>query len=172
MPPALVRMPGATAASSSSARAASAGRTSRGQSHRVGGWGFPVSDEGSGAWLGSEAVRRVLWASDGLTPWTDLLRAIFEQFGSDPHAIVRWTSTARPRDYASLAPSIVEHAANADRMATHLMQVAAMHIDALATRLIELGVMRLSLMGGLARTWRRCSRGLPRMCSLRLLATR
>jgi glucosamine kinase len=121
-----------------------------GQSHRVGGWGFPVSDEGSGAWLGSEVVRRVLWASDGLTPWTDLLRAIFEQFGSDPHAIVRWTSAAHPRDYASLAPSIVEHAANGDRVATHLMQAAAMHIDALATRLIELGATRLSLMGGLA----------------------
>jgi glucosamine kinase len=121
-----------------------------GQSHRVGGWGFPVSDEGSGAWLGSEAVRRVLWASDGLTPWTDLLRAIFEQFGCDPHAIVRWTSAAHPRDYASLAPCIVEHAANGDRVATHLMEAAAMHIDALATRLIELGATRLSLMGGLA----------------------
>lgn len=121
-----------------------------GRSHRVGGWGFPVSDEGSGAWLGNEAVRRVLWASDGLAAWTDLLREIFEQFGSDPHAVVRWTSTARPRDYASLAPRIVEHAANGDRVATHLMQTAAMHIDALATRLIELGVTRLSLMGGLA----------------------
>ena len=121
-----------------------------GQNHRVGGWGFPASDEGSGAWLGNEALRRVLWASDGLAPWTDLLRAIFERFGSDPHAIVRWTSTARPRDYASLAPSIVEHAANGDRVATHLMQAAAMHIDMLAKRLIELGVSRLSLMGGLA----------------------
>ena len=121
-----------------------------GQCHRVGGWGFPVSDEGSGAWLGSEAIRRVLWASDGLTPWTDFLRAVFRRFESDPHAIVRWTSSAHPRDYASLAPSIVEHAANGDRAATHLMPTAAMHIDALATRLIELGVTRLSLMGGLA----------------------
>ena len=121
-----------------------------GQSHRVGGWGFPASDEGSGAWLGNEAIRRVLWASDGLTPWTDLLRAVFERFGNDPHAIVRWMSTARPRDYGSLAPSIVEHAARGDRVATHLMQAAAMHIEALAKRLIELGVTRLSLMGGLA----------------------
>jgi len=121
-----------------------------GQSHRVGGWGFPTSDEGSGAWLGSEAIRRVLWASDGLLPWTDFLLAVFRRFDSDPHAIVRWTSTARPRDYASLAPSIVEHAATGDRVAGHLMHAAAMHIDALAKRLIELGVTRLSLMGGLA----------------------
>jgi len=121
-----------------------------GQSHRVGGWGFPASDEGSGAWLGNEAIRRVLLAGDGLLPWTDFLRAVFERFGNDPHAIVRWMSTARPRDYASIAPSVVEHAASGDRVATQLMQAAAMHIDALATRLIELGAVRLSLMGGLA----------------------
>ena len=42
-----------------------------GRHYRVGGWGFPVSDEGSGAWLGCEAVRRTLWAHDGRTPWTD-----------------------------------------------------------------------------------------------------
>src|SRR5262245_52339246 len=36
-----------------------------GQSIRVGGWGFPLSDEGSGAWIGCEAARRVLWAHDG-----------------------------------------------------------------------------------------------------------
>ena len=122
-----------------------------GQSHRVGGWGFPVSDEGSGAWLGSEAVRRVLWASDGLTPWTDLLRAIFEQFGSDPHAIVRWTSTARPRDYAQ--PRAARRRACGERATgwpRTSCRAAALHIDALATRLIELGATRLSLMGGLA----------------------
>ena len=45
-------------------------------SYRVGGWGFPVSDEGSGAWLGCEAVRRVLWAYDGRMAWTGLLTKV------------------------------------------------------------------------------------------------
>jgi glucosamine kinase len=121
-----------------------------GRSHRVGGWGFPASDEGSGAWLGNEALRRALWAHDGLTPRTGMLRAILQRFGSDPHAIVRWMSTARPRDFASLAPSVVAYAAEGDAVATSLMQDAASHIDALAARLIGLGVTRLSLMGGLA----------------------
>ena len=48
-----------------------------GHQHRVGGWGFPVSDEGSGAWLGCEALRRVLWAHDGRMEWSPLLRTIF-----------------------------------------------------------------------------------------------
>ena len=59
-----------------------------GRSHRVGGWGPAVSDEGGGAWLGCEALRRVLWAHDGRIPWTPLLTAVFEQYEADPHAIV------------------------------------------------------------------------------------
>ena len=111
---------------------------------------MPVSDEGSGAWLGREALRRVLWAHDGRAPWTDLLRALFEQFLNDPHAIVRWTFKASPRDFGALAPLVVEHAKSGDHAGIELMQSAAAHIDALAARLIGLGVLRLSLVGGLA----------------------
>lgn len=120
------------------------------QDIRVGGWGFPVSDEGSGAWLGCEALRRVLCARDGLIRWSSLLNCIFDRFGCDPHAIVRWMSTAHPRDFASLAPMIVEHASQDDHVARELLRLAAGHIDVIAARLIELGTLRLSLMGGLA----------------------
>ena len=101
MPRASARIAARTAALSSSAPARSPGRSLAGRHHRVGGWGFPVSDEGSGAWLGCEVVRRVLWAHDGRAPWTGLLRGVFEQFNSDPHAIVRWMGSARPREFAS-----------------------------------------------------------------------
>jgi glucosamine kinase len=118
--------------------------------YRVGGWGFPISDEGSGAWLGCEAVRRTLWAQDGLLPWTGLLHGVFKRFGCDAYAIVRWMGGARPRDYASFAPTIIEHAQRDDATACDLMRAAAKHIDALASRLGALGIKRISLMGGLA----------------------
>jgi glucosamine kinase len=124
-----------------------------GQSHRVGGWGFPVSDEGGGAWVGCEAVRRALWAHDGRTAWTPLLRRISAVFGSDPHAIVRWMGRAKPRDFARLAPLVLDHAAlmeRQDRAAAEIMRLAAGHIDAVAERLTEHGARRLALMGGLA----------------------
>lgn len=120
------------------------------QEFRVGGWGFPVSDEGSGVWIGCEALRRVLWAHDGRIEWTDLLAAVFERFDRDPHAIVRWMGTALPRDLGSLAPMVVAHAAQGDAEACALMRRAAAHIDAIAARLAALGVQRLALMGGLA----------------------
>ena len=110
------------------------------QEHRVGGWGFPISDEGSGASLGCEALRRVLWAHDGLIPWTGLLRTLFERFGRESYGIVHWMSNARPRDFASLAPTIVEHARQGDAIACELMQSAAAHIDTVAARLRALGV--------------------------------
>jgi glucosamine kinase len=121
-----------------------------GRHYRVGGWGFPVSDEGSGAWLGCEVVRRTLWAHDGRTPWTDLLDDVFAKFQSDPHAIVRWMGTARPRDFARLAPLVIRHAEQSDPVACELMRSAAGHVDALAARLDALGVPRLALTGGLS----------------------
>jgi len=121
-----------------------------GRSHRVGGWGPAVSDEGGGAWLGCEALRRVLWAHDGRIPWTPLLTAVFEQYGADPHAIVSWTSAAAPRDFGALAPVIVEHASNGDPTAVELMRLAAGHVDGLAQRLMSIGARRLSLVGGLS----------------------
>jgi glucosamine kinase len=117
---------------------------------RVGGWGWPVSDEGSGAWLGHEALRRVLWAYDGRLDWSPLLQSLFARFEHNPHAILDWTINASPRDLGSLAPLIVEHAAQNDRVGRELMQMAASHIDRIADRLITLGTDRLSLLGGLA----------------------
>ena len=121
-----------------------------GQSHRVGGWGFPVSDEGSGAWLGSEAIRRVLWAATACCPG----RICCARSSSGSAAIRMPSCAGRARRVRATTPAsrpaLSSTRPNGDRVATHLMQAAAMHIDALATRLIELGVTRLSLMGGLA----------------------
>ncbi|MGO9483698.1 MAG: BadF/BadG/BcrA/BcrD ATPase family protein [Rhodomicrobium sp.] len=122
----------------------------KGRHHRVGGWGFPVSDEGSGAWLGCELIRRVLWAYDGRTPWTALLRAAFEHFASDPHAIVRWMGPARPKDFAALAPLVIEHALADDLAGCELMCLAANHIEILVQRLIATGAPMIALCGGLA----------------------
>jgi glucosamine kinase len=121
----------------------------QGRDHRVGGWGFPLSDEGSGAWLGCEALRRVLWAYDGLIPWTGLLRLLFERFDADGYAIVRWMGAATPRDYASLAPAVVDQARQGDDIAVELAKGAAMHIDRIATKLLAMPVPRLCIMGGL-----------------------
>ncbi len=130
--------------------------TVKGRTYRVGGWGLPISDEGSGAWVGGEALRRVLWAYDGRVAWTPMLRALFAHFACDPHAIVTWTATASPGDFGALTPHIVDYAAQGDAASIELLQQSAAHIDALAARLLAVGADRLALVGGFApslRTW-------------------
>ena len=121
-----------------------------GQRFRVGGWGFPLSDEGSGAWLGAELLRRTLWAVDGLIPWSGVLQAAVRRFDGDPHHMVRWMGSAWPRDYASFAPLIVEHAARGDTLAHELMRRGGAHVERMAMRLFAFGAPRVALMGGLA----------------------
>src|SRR5262249_19406525 len=98
-----------------------------GQRHRVGGRGLAGSGEGSGAWIGREAIRRTLWAHDGLVEWTPLLDRVFARFDRDAHAIVRWTATALPRDYGDIAPLVTEEAARGDFAAIELARLAAQH---------------------------------------------
>jgi glucosamine kinase len=123
-----------------------------GRQYRVGGWGLPLSDEGSGAWLGREALARVLRAHDGRTAWSGLLRQLFARFDRDPHAIVCWAASAKPGDFGSLAPLVVDFAAHGDAEAVALIRRAARHLDRLALRLVALGAPRLALVGGLARS--------------------
>jgi glucosamine kinase len=113
---------------------------------------LPTSDEGSGAWLGLEILRRVLWAQDGRLDWTPLLTEVFARFDRDPHAIVRWTASAAPGDYGSLAPLVVARAERGDVVGRALMRLAASHIDTLAARLVAVGATRIAPMGGLAAT--------------------
>jgi glucosamine kinase len=127
----------------------------KGHQHYVGGWGFEVSDEGSGAALGREALRRTLWAYDGRVAPTNLALAILEQFGG-PEAIVDWVGQARPSDYGRLAPLVLDHARCGDPLAEDLVAYTVEGAVRIARRLLDLGAPALCLVGGLAeplRAW-------------------
>ncbi len=121
----------------------------QGRRHYVGGWGFQVSDEGSGAALGRELLRRTIWAQDGRIAATPLSNAVGAQIG-DCEAISDWAGQARPADYARFAPMIVEHARRGDRLGLALVEEAAAAIAVMAQRLVALGSPGLCLVGGLA----------------------
>ncbi len=121
-----------------------------GRPYRVGGLGFPISDHGSGAWLGLSTIRRTLLAHDGVKPATPLSKAVMTRFDNDTDAVVSWQGTAQPRDYAALAPLVIEHAGSGDKLAIELMRSTAADATILAEALLATGVTRLVLMGGLA----------------------
>jgi glucosamine kinase len=122
----------------------------RGREVKVGGYGFPVSDEGSGADLGLRAVRQALRAHDGRIAPTRLTADVMERFDGDPFAVVAWMDRATATDYAKLAPMVMRHADAGDPAGRRVVRAAAAQVDAMVRRLIESGAPRIALAGGLA----------------------
>lgn len=117
---------------------------------RIGGHGFPVSDEGSGAHIGFLGVRASLNAFDGLVPKTDLIDEIDSHFGGDRPAMLTWLDKATPTDFGTLAPMIVEYANAGDENAVAILRQAAAHVAQMLENLAKAGAPRLALQGGLA----------------------
>ena len=104
-----------------------AARLRAGQITYVGGWGLSVSDQASGAWLGRGVLEQVLLGHDGLVAHSALTRQVFARFDNDPKAIVAFCSTARPVDYAQLAPLVLD--ADADHVADQLLTQGAQYLE-------------------------------------------
>lgn len=117
---------------------------------RVGGYGFPISDEASGADLGLQALRLALRAHDGRSPATDFTREMMSRFGDDPFEAVAWMDRATATDYATFAPLVMRCANAGDPVAGKILRQAAGEIGALVMRLVEAGAPRIALLGGLA----------------------
>src|SRR5687768_3987917 len=120
----------------------------------IGGYGFPVSDEGSGAELGLRAIRRALWARDGRTPHTPMTLEVLDRFHESAGEIVDWTARATPTDYAALAPMVMTHAVHGEPNAELIVREAAGRIEAIVRTLLERGVPRCCLVGGMGRPMR------------------
>jgi glucosamine kinase len=121
-----------------------------GREVRVGGYGFPISDEGSGADLGLHAIRLALRAHDQRLVGTGLTREVMMRFHNDPYEAVSWMDHATATDYATFAPMVMRHADSGDSVARRIVRDAAEQIDELVRRLSECGATRIALLGGLA----------------------
>lgn len=81
-------------------------RQQAGRITRIGGHGFVLGDEASGAWLGRRALAAALQVRDGLLPDAPLARTVWARFKTVP-AMLTFTTSARPADYAALAPQVM-----------------------------------------------------------------
>ena len=121
-----------------------------GREIRIAGYGFPVSDEGSGADIGLQVVRLALRAADRRFELTPLLSEVLAAFDSDPYQAVAWSEEARATDYAAFAPIVVRHANEGDPVGRRIVERAADAIGDLLDLFLARGIERLSLVGGLA----------------------
>jgi glucosamine kinase len=121
-----------------------------GREIRLAGYGFPVSDEGSGADIGLRVVRLALRAADRRREMTPLLLEVLDAFDHDPYQAVAWSEEARAADYAALAPIVMRHANQGDPIGRRIVERAADAIGDLLDLFLARGIDRLSLVGGLS----------------------
>ena len=121
-----------------------------GREMRLAGYGFPVSDEGSGADIGLQVVRLALLAADRRGELTPLLAEVLGAFDHDPYQAVAWSEEARATDYAAFAPIVIRHANQGDPVGRRIVERAADAIGDLLNLFLARGIERLSLVGGLA----------------------
>ena len=116
----------------------------------VGGWGFPVGDEGSGAWLGWQAMRHAQAAMDGRNSAGALADRVWARCGADRVALLDWCRGAGQFEFAQLAPMVFDAEA-ADVHAAALLAAAVLELEALARALDPDGRLPLAVSGSVGR---------------------
>lgn len=125
-----------------------------GKTYRVGGWGFPYGDEGSGAWIGCEAIRKTLHYYDGRVEKSELYVDIFHQFDNNVDKLISWAAKAQSTEYASLFPVILKHFNNNDLVAVKLINLAVKEIESLIDGMekrLKNKTLKIALIGGVSK---------------------
>ena len=128
------------------------------------GWGFPVGDEGSGAWLGVHAVNLAQQAMDGRAEASPLVRRVWAACGSERESLQAWCGNAGQFAYAQLAPAVFD-CEESDPAAADLLSRAVCALDATALALDAPGQLPLAVLGSVGkRLAHRLSHEVRRRC--------
>jgi glucosamine kinase len=116
----------------------------------IGGWGFLIGDQGSGANIGRHLLEETLLAYDGIRPKSALTDAVLAIYRNDPRDVVEFTTNAKPGDFGGYAPMVFEHASTGDAVALAIIDRAVAAIEASLKALELRETDPLCLLGGLA----------------------
>ena len=113
------------------------GRDADGRTARAGGWGFAISDEGSGYWIGRRAISAILSARDqGLeTALTAMVLQAWKLTTIDE--LVQQSNSTPPPDFPRLFPIVLRAADEADFIARELLSDAGAKLAALAAIVVR-----------------------------------
>lgn len=134
------------------------GKDGQGQTARTGGWGWAISDEGSGPWIGRAAVSAVFRAADAGKA-TELERRILRvwQLGdrpfSDRQQLVTAANALPQPDFGSLLTEVVAAADAGDTVAAEVFANAGRELASLATLAVSrlfagAATVRVAMSGG------------------------
>lgn len=116
----------------------------------LGGWGFALSDLGSGAILGQRALRLALLAHEAIVPASPLTQRLMARFADDAETLLLWSQQASTAAWGSVVPEVFAAAQQGDAHGLALVRQCAEEIALMAQPLLARQPGRLALMGGLA----------------------
>lgn len=105
------------------------GINAQGERVRVGGWGYLIGDEGSGFWIGREALTRITRLADRAQE-NEFTRAILSALGlPNVQAIVKWLygREVPVKEVAKLAPVVLAYS-DQDDIARDIIERGAIHL--------------------------------------------
>src|SRR5882762_9078954 len=134
------------------------GRDADGHTARAGGWGFAISDEGSGHWIGRRAISAILSARDqGLeTALTAMILQTWKLNTIDE--LVRQANSTPPPDFPRLFPIVLLAADEGASTARDLLADAGAKLASLAATVVRrlaprapVGVLPVAMTGSVFR---------------------
>jgi glucosamine kinase len=132
------------------------GRNAAGQMARAGGWGFAISDEGSGHWIGRAAVTTVMRVCDEGQNG-GLLENIMKVWGViTREQMIVVSNASPPPDFAGLFPAVLAAADAGDPSAHDILARAGVELATLARIVIsrlfaDADTARVAMSGGVFR---------------------
>lgn len=128
------------------------GRNALGNSAKVGGWGHLLGDEGSGYWIGLEAIKAVFRVRDGMIPATALEGELLARFEVESERELLnkvYSGGISEAEVAGLVPLVASLARRGDEEAVRIMEQAAARLAELGVAMLEkLGELPIYLSGG------------------------
>ncbi|MTI19094.1 N-acetylglucosamine kinase [Rhodobacteraceae bacterium RKSG542] len=121
-----------------------------GEMKHLGGWGFKLGDQASGAWLGHNALKETLLAYDCLAGSSALTEEILLRFNREPDSIIAFAQKAAPSDFGSFAPALLDAAKQNDPLANKLLDEGTQYLEAAFSRLMSEKKLPIALLGGLS----------------------
>jgi len=113
------------------------GRNAAGQTARAGGWGFAISDEGSGHWIGRRAVNAAMRAYDEGQSAPLLEEAVKAWGVSSREQMILVANTSPPPDFAGLFPVVVRASEAGDPLASEILIQSGAELSRLAEIVID-----------------------------------
>lgn len=113
------------------------GRNAAGETARAGGWGFAISDEGSGEWIGKQALRATMRSLDAQRKTILLERVCSLWKLRSRDELVRFANSTPAPIFAELFPIVETSADDGDEVARTVLGRAGEELAALVEMVIK-----------------------------------